>query len=166
MKILTSRKEQLQKIKEQHDRILDAESRATYSQRLRRFREAFGHYREVAKRCLSLQNKMLMFLAYLLFPFLGLAKFSTLLDQIIRYFDRKFLMMQTFRSSESANKTVRAFGIVRNFWRYMPEARREGLSPIEIAGADLHGIPWLEFVNLTSTSSMNPLQHVANLDDT
>lgn len=158
--------EQLQKIKEQHDRILDAESRATYSQRLRRFREAFGHYREVARRCSSLKNKMLMFLAYLLFPFLDLSKFSTLLDQIIRYFDRKFLIMQTFRNSESANKTVRAFGIVHNFWRYMQGARREGLSPIEIAGADLHGIPWLEFVNLTSTSSMSPLQHVANLDDT
>lgn len=158
--------EQLEEIKEQHDQVLEAESRASYSQRLRRFREAFGHLREVAKRCRSLKDKLLMFLAYLLFPFLGLARVSTLLDQLIKFFDRKFFIMQTFRETSSADKTVRAFGIVRNFWQYMPGARRAGQSPVEIAGADLQGIPWLEVVNLASTSRMTPAGHLALLNDT
>jgi hypothetical protein len=162
----TLTEEQLEEIKERHDQILEAESRASYSQRLRRFREAFGHIAEVAKRCRSLADKLLMFLAYLFFPLLGLAKVSTLLDQLIKFFDRKFFIMQTFRETESANKTVRAFAIVRNFWRYMPGAKRAGLSPVEIAGADLQGIPWLEFVNLASTSRMTPAEHIANLHDT
>lgn len=158
--------EQLEEIKEQHDQVLEAESRASYSQRLRRFREAFGHYGEVAKRCRSLKDKILLFLAYLFFPLLGLAKVSTLLDQLIKFFDRKFFIMQTFRKSSSADKTVRAFGIVRNFWQYMPGAKRAGESPVEIAGADLQGIPWLEVVNLASTSRMTPAGHVAILNDT
>ncbi len=158
--------EELTEIKESHDQILEAESRASYSQRLRRFREKFGHLPEVAKRCRSLKEKLPMFLAYLFFPLLGLPKVSTLLDQLIKFFDRKFFIMQTFRAFESAKKTVQAFAIVRNFWRYMPGAKRAGMSPVEIAGADLQGIPWLEFVNLASTSCMRPAEHVAILHDT
>lgn len=158
--------EQLEDIKERHDQILDAQSRAIYSQRLRRFKEAFGYIAEVAKRCRSLAEKLPMFLAYIFFPFLALAKVSTSLDQLIKFFDRKFFIMQTFRKAESASKTVQAFAIVRNFWRYMPGAKRAGLSPVEIAGANLQGIPWLEFVNLASTSRMTPAEHAANLHDT
>jgi hypothetical protein len=162
----TITEEQLEEIKEQHDHVLEAESRASYSQRLRRFREKFGHIPEVAKRCRSLADKLPMLLAYLFFPLLGLAKVSTLLDQLIKFFDRKFFIMQTFRESESADKTVRAFAIVRNFWRYMPGAKRAGLSPVEIAGADLQDIPWLEVINLATTSRMTPAEHVAILHDT
>jgi hypothetical protein len=164
----TLSEEQLEEIKKSHDQVLEAASRASYSQRLRRFREAFGHFSEVAKRCCSLKDKLSMFLAYLFFPLLCLARVSTLLDQLIKFFDRKFFIMQTFRESGSADKTVRAFAIVRNFWRYMPGAKRAGLSPVEIAGADLQGIPWLEVVNLSSTSRMTPQQHMqlSRLHDT
>lgn len=158
--------EDLEKIKEQHDHVLESESRAIYSQRLRRFRESFAHLIEVDKRCRSLKSKLLNFLAYLFYPLLALAKVSTALDQLIKLFDRKFFIMQTFRNSESADKTVQSFAIVRNFWRYMPGAKRENLSPVEIAGANLHGIPWLEFVNLASTSRMSPAEHVSILHDT
>ncbi|MBU1568644.1 MAG: hypothetical protein KJ630_23830 [Proteobacteria bacterium] len=158
--------EQLEKIKECHDQVIEAKSLASYSQRLRQFREAFGHITEVAKRCISLKNKLPMFLAYLFFPLLKLAKVSTLLDQLIKFFDRKFLIMQTFRESSSANKTVHAFAIVRNFWKYMPGAKRVGKSPVEIAGADLQRIPWLEVVNLATTSRMTPKVHVTNMHDT
>ena len=162
----TLTEEQLEEIKERHDHVLEADSRASYSQRLRRFREVFGHIAEVAKRCRSLKDKLPMFLAHLFFPLLCLAKVSTLLDQLIKFFDRKFFIMQTFRESSSADKTVRAFAIVRNFWRYMPGAKRAGMSPVEIAGADLQAIPWLEVVNLATTSRITPAEHVAILHDT
>ena len=107
-----------------------------------------------------------MFLAYILYPLLNLAKVSTTLDQLIKFFDRKFFIMQTFRKAESARKTVRAFAIVRNFWRYMPGAKRAGQSPVEIAGADFQGIPWLEVVNLATTSRLTPAEHIGILHDT
>ncbi len=162
----TFTRDQLQEIKQRHDQILDADTRASYSQRLRRFKETFGHITQVAKRCLSLKNKLKMFLAYLFFPVLCLPKVSTSLDQLIKFFARKFRIMQTFRNASSADKTVRAFAIVRNFWRYMPGAKREGMSPVEIAGANLQGISWLEVVNLATTSDITPAEHVAILYDT
>jgi len=41
-----------------------------------------------------------------------------------------------------------AWGIARNFWRFMKGAKRAGKSPVEIDGLDLSGHPWLEVVNL------------------
>lgn len=158
--------EELEEIKERHDQVLDAESISSYSEQLSELQDEFGYINEVAKRCRSLGSKILTFLAYLLYPLLNLAKVSTGLDQLIKFFDRKFFIMQTFRESESAQKTARAFAIVRNFWRYMPGAKRAGLSPVEIAGADLQEIPWLEVVNLATTSRLTPSGHVTILHDT
>jgi hypothetical protein len=158
--------EELEEIKERHDQILQAQSIDRYSEQLSELQDEFGYINEVAKRCRSLESKIRMFLAYILYPLLCLAKVSTVLDQLIKFFDRKFFIMQTFRETESAKKTVRAFAIVRNFWRYMPGAKREGQSPVEIAGADLQDIPWLEVVNLATTSRMTPAGHVAILHDT
>lgn len=158
--------EELEEIKKRHDQILQAQSTDRYSEQLSELQDDFGYIDEVNKRCRSLENKMLMFLAYLLHPLLCLAKVSTVLDQLIKFFDRKFFIMQTFRETESAKETVRAFAIVRNFWRYMPGAKRAGQSPVEIAGANLCKIPWLEVVNLATTSRMSPENHVAVLRDT
>ena len=162
----TLTEEELEEIKKRHDQVLEARSIANYSEQLGELQDEFGYIDEVAKRCRSLGKKSLMFLAYILYPLLHLAKVSTLLDQLIKFFDRKFFIMQTFRKPASADKTVRAFAIVRNFWRYMPGAKRAGRSPVEIAGANLQDIPWLEVVNLATTSHMTPGGHVTILHDT
>jgi hypothetical protein len=43
---------------------------------------------------------------------------------------------------------MNAWAITRNCWRFLKGALRAGLSPLELAGADFHGIPWMQLVNL------------------
>jgi hypothetical protein len=56
--------------------------------------------------------------------------------------------MQTLREGGHARATVNAWAIVRNFWRYWPGAKRAGQSPVELAGTELKGLPWLQVLNL------------------
>jgi hypothetical protein len=56
--------------------------------------------------------------------------------------------MQTFHGKESGLATVNAWDITRNCWRFFKGAKRAGLSPLELAGADFLGIPWMQLVNL------------------
>jgi hypothetical protein len=56
--------------------------------------------------------------------------------------------MQTFHSPVSGLATVNAWAITRNCWRFLKGAKRAGLSPLELAGANFLGIPWLQLVNL------------------
>jgi hypothetical protein len=73
---------------------------------------------------------------------------TTALDQCMKFLNRKFKNMQTFRSPESGLATVNAWAITRNCWRFLKGAIRTGLSPLELAGATFLGIPWMQFVNL------------------
>lgn len=54
--------------------------------------------------------------------------------------------MQQFRTDQSGYWTVTAWGIVQNFRYYGVEARHAGKSPMEVAGVDLEGLPWLQFL--------------------
>ena len=56
--------------------------------------------------------------------------------------------MQTLHGSESRLATMNAWAITRNCWRFLKGAKRAGLSPLELAGADFLGIPWMQLVNL------------------
>ena len=56
--------------------------------------------------------------------------------------------MQTLHGPESGLATMNAWAITRNCWRFLKGAKRAGLSPLELAGADLLGIPWMQLVNL------------------
>ena len=101
-------------------------------------------------RAASLQRKKQRFTAWTTKP---LPKTTTALDQLFKFLDRKLCSMQTLRTGLSARATVNAWAIVRNFWRYLPGAKRAGQSPVEIAGADLQGIPWLQVLNLLTVGA-------------
>ena len=73
---------------------------------------------------------------------------STALDQCMKFLNRKQDNMQTLHSSKSGLATMNAWAITRNCWRFLKGAKRAGLSPLELAGADFLGIPWLQLVNL------------------
>ena len=77
-----------------------------------------------------------------------LAVVSTALDQCMKFLKRKFQSMQTFHSYHSGLATVNAWAITRNCWRFLKGAIRAGLPPLELAGADSMGIPWMQLVNL------------------
>jgi hypothetical protein len=66
--------------------------------------------------------------------------------RIFARLERKFGSVQQFRTDEGGKATLRAWGIVHNFRQFGPGARRAGYSPVELAGVDLAGLPWLQFV--------------------
>ena len=66
----------------------------------------------------------------------------------MKFLNRNKDNMQTFHTPESGLATVNAWAITRNCWRFLKGAKRAGLSPLELAGADFLGIPWMQLVNL------------------
>jgi hypothetical protein len=100
----------------------------------------------LASRKQSLLEKQTLFQAWTTDD--QLAVVTTALDQCMKFLNRKLENMQTFHSQESGLATVNAWAITRNCWRFLKWAKRAGLSPLELAGADFLGIPWLQLVNL------------------
>ena len=66
----------------------------------------------------------------------------------MKFLRRKVQNMQTFHGDKSGLATVNAWAITRNCWRFLKGAIRAGLAPLELAGADFMGIPWMQLVNL------------------
>ncbi len=50
--------------------------------------------------------------------------------------------------AEPAEVSLTVWALVRNFVPYLPGAKYAGSSPAELAGVDLDGLPWLQFINL------------------
>jgi hypothetical protein len=48
----------------------------------------------------------------------------------------------------AAQKSLLVWSLVRNFVPYLPGAKHEGRSPVQLAGVDLEGLLWLQYVNL------------------
>jgi hypothetical protein len=76
----------------------------------------------------------------------NLAATSSALDRVFKRLERKFSSMQQFRTEESGLATLSAWGLVYNFRRFGPGSKRAGHSPVELAGLDLEGLPWLQFI--------------------
>lgn len=135
----------LQPHREAHWRLLKAPDKPSFGQRLRRLKERLsdGLFRGYWER---LKDKRDSILAYLQDE--AIATVTTLQDQIFRLLDRKLFLMGAFRDPQAAYHTVNAWAIARNFWRFMPGAKRQGVAPVELAGADMKGVPWLQIVNL------------------
>lgn len=125
--------------------VLKAETPEAYQQALDELPEVFDQP-PLASRKQSLTEKQALFQAWISDD--KLAVVTTALDQCMKFLDRKFENMQTFRGEHSGLATVNAWAITRNCWRFLKGAKRAGLSPLELAGADFLGIPWMQLVNL------------------
>ena len=126
-------------------KVLKAETQEAYQQALDELPAAFNHP-ALASRKQSLLEKRALFQAWT--TDVQLAVVSTPLDQCMKFLKRKFQNMQTFHGDKSGLATVNAWAITRNCWRFLKGAIRAGLSPLELAGADFTGIPWMQLVNL------------------
>jgi hypothetical protein len=126
-------------------RVLQASTPDQYQQALDQLPEVFDQD-PLASRKQSLIDKQALFLAWTTDQ--RLAVVTTALDQCLKFLNRKLENMQTFHSKASGLATVNAWAITRNCWRFLKGAKRAGLSPLELAGADFQGIPWLQLVNL------------------
>ena len=126
-------------------RVLRAPSPEAYQKALDELPDVFNHD-PLASRKDSLIAKQALFQAWTTDD--ALAVVSTALDQCMKFLNRKQDNMQTFHSPESGLATVNAWAITRNCWRFLKGAKRAGSSPLELAGADFLGIPWMQLVNL------------------
>jgi len=125
--------------------VLTAPTPEAYQEALDQLPEAFN-CEPLASRKRSLKKKQSLFQAWTKDG--NLARFSTALDQCMKFLDRKQENMQTFRSDESAPRTLNAWALTRNCWRFLEGAKRAGKAPLELAEARLHNIPWMQWVNL------------------
>jgi hypothetical protein len=126
-------------------RVLDALTPEAYQKALEELPDAFEH-EDLASRKDSLTAKQALFQAWTTDDKLALV--STALDQCMKFLNRKLDNMQTLHGPQSGLATVNAWAITRNCWRFLKGAKRAGLSPLELAGADFSGIPWMQLVNL------------------
>jgi len=125
--------------------VLEACTPEAYQKALDELPEAFEH-QPLASRKDSLIAKQTLFQAWTTDD--KLAVVSTALDQCMKFLNRKLDNMQTLHGPQSGLATVNAWAITRNCWRFLKGAKRAGLSPLELAGADFSGIPWMQLVNL------------------
>jgi hypothetical protein len=125
--------------------VLFAPDGASFKERL----AALAHYPEfnhpvLAARLASLEGKQAGLQAH--FDDQALALTSNAIDRRFARLERKFNSMQQFRTEVSGYWTLTAWGIVQDFRPYGAEARHSGRSPVEVAGVDLQGLPWLQFI--------------------
>jgi len=125
--------------------VLNAPTSDAYRKALDALPDAFEH-EPLASRKDSLTVKQTLFQAWT--TDCQLALVSTALDQCMKFLNRKLDNMQTLHTAQSGLATVNAWAITRNCWRFLKGALRAGLSPLELAGADFLGIPWMQLVNL------------------
>jgi len=126
-------------------RVLQAPTPAAYQKALKELPDVFNEG-PLASRKESLTTKQALFQAWTTDD--KLAVVTTALDQCMKFLNRKQDNMQTLHGSDSGLATMNAWAITRNCWRFLKGAKRAGLSPLELAGANFLGIPWMQLVNL------------------
>ena len=128
--------------------VLDAPTPKLYQARLRKLTRRVADEPILLARCQSLQKKRHYNTWRLRSPLL--AATSSLVELTFKQLTRKAESLYSFRRSkcQAAQKSLVVWALVRNFVPYLPGAKHEGLSPAQLAGVDLQGLPWLQYVNL------------------
>ena len=128
--------------------VLDAPTPKRYRARLRKLTKRVADEHILLARCKSLQKKSHYNTWRLRSPLL--AATSSLVELSFKQLTRKAESMYSFRRSKcnAAQKSLTVWALVRNFVPYLPGAKYEGQSPAQLAGVDLAGVPWLQYVNL------------------
>jgi hypothetical protein len=126
-------------------RVLQAPTPEAYQKALNELPDVFNQ-EPLASRKASLIAKQVLFQAWTTDEKLTVV--TTALDQCMKFLNRKQDNMQTLHGSDSGLATMNAWAITRNCWRFLKGAKRAGLSPLELAGANFLDIPWMQLVNL------------------
>ncbi len=128
--------------------VLDAPSYKLYRARLRKLTKRVADEPLLLARCTSLQKKSRYNTHRLRSPLL--AATSSRVELSFKFLTRKAESLYSFRRSRcnAAQKSLTVWALVRNFIPYLPGARYVGQCPAELAGVDLEGLPWLQYVNL------------------
>ena len=144
-----------QQLKDDFDHIFAAPSVAAFSQRVRRQREQHLDEPILLKRLEILKDKRILFTNHLKFE--SAPAFSAALDRSMRFLDEKLLRFGQFRAADSIDPMLNAWAIVNNLRPFLPDAKKAGQSLAEFFGAQLHGLPWMEALNLCSVAALDKL---------
>jgi len=144
-----------QQLKDDFDHIFAAPSVAAFSQRVRRQREQHLDEPILLKRLEILKDKRILFTNHLKFE--SAPAFSAALDRSMRFLDEKLLRFGQFRAADSIDPMLNAWAIVNNLRPFLPDAKKAGQSLAEFFGAQLHGLPWMEALNLCSVAALHKL---------
>jgi hypothetical protein len=139
-------------IRTDFEQIFAASSLAAFSQRVRRAQEVYAEEPILLKRLQILKDKRYFFTNHLKFE--QAPAFSAPLDRSMRFLDEKLQSFGQFRSSDSIDPMLNAWAIVNNLRSFLPGAKKAGQSLAEFFGVALHGIPWMEALNLCSVASL------------
>lgn len=136
--------------------VLDAPHAKLYRARLRKRTKQVADEPLLLARCQSLQKKSHYNTHRLRSPLLAATTSRVELSfprrglATRKFLTRKAESLYSFRRSRcnAAQKSLTVWALVRNFIPYLPGAKYAGQSPAELAGVDLEGLPWLQYVNL------------------
>jgi len=128
--------------------VLDAPCPKLYRARLRKLTRQVADEPLLLARCQSLQKKSHYYTHRLRSPLL--AATTSRVELSFKFLTRKAESLYSFRRSRcnAAQKSLTVWALVRNFIPYLPGAQYAGQSPAELAGVDLEGLPWLQYINL------------------
>lgn len=76
----------------------------------------------------------------------GLSADNNVTENVIKQLNKKLRLMEGFESMESAERYVRLLVGCYRFKRFTDSCRSNGKSPLELAGVDLQGHDWLQFL--------------------
>ncbi len=128
--------------------VLDAPNARLYRARLRKLTKQVADEPILLARCKSLRKKSHFNTRRLRSPLLTAT--TSLVELSFKFLTRKVESMYSFRRSKcnAAQKSLTVWALVRNFVPYLPGAKYAGQCPAELAGVDLQGLPWLQYINL------------------
>jgi len=128
--------------------VLEAPNYKLYRARLRKLTRQAADEPILLARCKSLQKKGHYNTWRLRSP--SLAATTSRVELTFKFLTRKVESLYSFRRSKcnAAQKSLTVWALVRDFVPYLPGAKHAGQSPAELAGVDLEGLPWLQYINL------------------
>jgi len=128
--------------------ILDVPNYKLSRARLRKLTKQVADEPILLARCKSLQKKSHYNTWRLCSPLL--AATTSRVELTFKFLTRKAESLYSFRRSKcnAAQKSLTVWALVRDFAPYLPGTKFAGQCPAELAGADLEGLPWLQYINL------------------
>jgi hypothetical protein len=146
---------QLKQVQDHLKSVLEAPSRAAFSQRIRRNRERYQDEPVLLRRLNILAQKRLLFTNHFKHP--EASAYSAPLDRSMRFLDEKLQSFGQYRAAATVNPMLNAWAIVNNLRQFLPDAQKAGQSLAEFRGVKLAGIPWMEALNLCTVANLADL---------
>lgn len=147
--------QQQQQVRDDLNLVLEAPSLSAFSQRIRRNRERYKDEPMLLKRLDILKEKRFLFTNPLKHP--DAPAYSAPLDRSMRFLDEKIQTSGQYRAADAIDPMLNAWAIVNDLRKFLPGAKKAGQSLAEFFGANLHGLPWMQALNLCTVGNLNTL---------